>query len=262
MSQSNTELKNLGGSQKANAFKAATIDSPTRKTSRLAIASMSCSVLAVFCLVLLFLFDFDIFGQAATVLLPAAFVLGIIACFAIVRHKHLKGYAYAIIAIIVGGAFVLLMAQTQFTIRMRAYYEKTNTSRYNLRKLGKAMHEYAQDHDGYLPVANQWCDLLLEYDKSLTRDDFKHPKREGTSIAFNKYLDVLRLADIPGNVVLLFEAEGGWNLTGGAELLSIEHFDGGYVNVLLLNKEIKTYWINEGGVRQYGSVFTPLRWKP
>jgi hypothetical protein len=114
-------------------------DTPTKKTSRLAIISMVCVLLALVCFSRLIVTDLPIFGLLSALLFPTAFVVGVIACVVITRRKHLKGYAYTIAPIILGGAFILIMVQIQLAIRMHAYYEKANTARYNLRQLSNSM---------------------------------------------------------------------------------------------------------------------------
>jgi hypothetical protein len=105
-------------------------------------------------------------------------------------------------------------------------------------------------------------DLLMGYDKNLSRDNFKHPKLQGSSIAFNNNLDGLRLSEIPKDVVLLFEADSGWNLTGGAELLKKSHLNRDRVDVLFVNKDIRAYWVEYGGTKNLNLTYQPLRWKP
>jgi len=131
-----------------------------------------------------------------------------------------------------------------------------------MKLLAEAITKYSQANDGYLPAADRWCDLLMEQDENLSRDNFKHPEIQGSSVAFNKNLDGLRLVDIPDDVVLLFEAKGGWNLIGGEELLNKANPNRNFVDVLLVNREIKTYWVKCGGVKAYDGTFMPLRWKP
>jgi hypothetical protein len=136
----------------------------------------------------------------------------------------------------------------------------------NLKQLGLAINLYARDNKGYLPSAKKWCDLLSEHiiDDS-TKEVFKCPSaREGDyGYAFNKKLDGLYLADVPGDVVLVFEADGGWNLTGGPELLSLRHewdssediYRRRCCNLLFVNGDVRRYRV-DNLIRQ------PPRWEP
>jgi len=245
----------------------------TRKTSRLAISSMICSIIGISFATAHFefgrygffqLFDSNAFAYVAILFFPTAFALAIIACVVItLRRKYLKGYSYTVVPFCLLLMWISALAVVGFRKITHAYIEKNFAATYNLRQLGRVMSEYSEDHDGYLPVANQWCDILMEYDGNLSESSFKHPVKEGSSIAFNKNLDGLRLADVPGKTVLLFEAEGGWNLTGGPELLKKECINRDFVDVLLVNKDIKSYWIKNEGFREHSEDnFKPLRWKP
>jgi hypothetical protein len=163
------------------------------------------------------------------------------------------------------------------TIQRRSEFEKLYTGKYNLRLLGEKMEAYCKEHDGYLPDADRWCDLLIEHDPNLSKSNFKHPRIEygACNFAFNKNLSGRRLGKIPGNVVLLFEADGAWNLEGAAELLKVSHnklnsadFEGARNSsardVLLVNGTIKTYCVENAGVRGAWrkDIYYPLRWTP
>lgn len=227
---------------------------PIKTRSRLAIASLIC-VLAAITIVGV---DLTFSILASGVFSATAFVLGIIALFVIAyRKKELKGYTYAITAIILSAAsflLFLLMSPVLRTTKVRAERFVSSTHLY---PLGRAIIRYSKDHDGYLPVADQWCDLLIEYDKTLSKDTFKYPPEEYgiCNYAFNKNLDGLRLYDIPDDVVLLFESEGDWNLTGTEELLKKTHKNRQHIYVFFTNGTIRAYDARN-------TINEPLRWKP
>jgi hypothetical protein len=94
-----------------------------------------------------------------------------------------------------------------------------------------AIVEYAKNHDGYLPDANQWCDLLIEYHKKLPKERFKYDpvkyrfKYDSSKVgicnyAFNRNLIGVRIDNMSYNTVLVFESEGKWNLSGTEELFA------------------------------------------
>lgn len=169
----------------------------------------------------------------ALVFSSIAFVLGIIALVVILfSSKQLKGLVWAIAAILFSGVF-LSFELLPGLYRVRETREM-DSCRSNLEQLGIALIGYAKDHDGRLPTSTRWCDLLMEYDKKISKSTFKCPagKREVCHYAFNKSLDGLSLDDIPDNVAILFEAEGDWNLAGGIELVKKRHGDGLLFNVL------------------------------
>ena len=230
------------------------------RVSYLAVASLGSIIVATLCLVSVFFTDLDVFGQVATMLLPAGFVLGIIAAFVISRHKHLRGYGYVITPIVIGGGFILMMGMAELRLRTHAYGERTYTAVYNLKHLREIMIEYAKHNNGYLPGSDKWCDVLTGYDKSLSPSDFKHPQIIGRSIGFNENLAGKRLVDIPGDVVLLFEANGDWNLVGNEELLRKQKNDLGYfVHTVLVNGGVKNYWLDPN---THSTTEKHLRWKP
>lgn len=92
----------------------------------------------------------------------------------------------------------------------------------NLSVLGKALHIYAGDYDDQYPTADKWCDLLVAYiDVSPKQFVCKgsDAKIGESSYAFNKNLIGKRPAEVPPDVVLLFETNFGKNPAGRQELL-------------------------------------------
>ena len=257
-------------------------DKQSKRTSRLAIMSMICLVLGVICASLAGFFDIEeMLAKFSGILFLIAFVLGITARFIIsLQKKYLKGYGYTVVPIVLGGILTLLYVAMPVylapVVQRRVEFEKTYTAKYNLRLLAKAIKGYAEDNNGYLPSADRWCDLLIEYDKSLTKDSFKHPKIDGAVIAFNKNLSGKKLEDLPDDIVLLFVAYGGWNLSGDKELFyqrEIELNTREYSNeeiekkpcfpdLLFLNGRIVYYWFGKGYRDHSQADFKPLRWKP
>jgi hypothetical protein len=193
---------------------------------------------------------------------PVSFVLGIVGFF----RKDSKVGVYAILSVIIGGLFTLFMLLFFFLVRVHLF-TNTYTSKYNLKLLGSALIEYSKDNNGCLPHAQKWCDLLVQHQPDLPKYAFTNRrKKPGKSyFAFNKNLDGLRLADVPGDVVLLFEARGDWNLAGGRELLETKRK---YIriDVLFVDQTIGAYFFSEEGVRIYvknkPDTYKPLRWKP
>ncbi len=135
----------------------------------------------------------------------------------------------------------------------------------HLRELGHAIIAYSEGNDGYLPIANEWCDLLMRDNNGLPEDLFKCPRAEEgrSNYAFNERLSGLRLEDVPSDAVLLFEASGGWNLSGGPESLALRHKSGedqnifgrGICNVLFTNGDVRRY-------RVENLIKEPLHWGP
>lgn len=109
--------------------------------------------------------------------------------------------------------------------------------------------EYADNHDGRYPPCVQWCDLLIATDAGFARDLVcKAGSPARSHYAMNRHAT----PDSPGNVVLLFETDGGWNQSGGVELLTTDNHKGKGCNVLYV-----------GGYVQFvrSKDIDKLRWK-
>jgi len=103
----------------------------------------------------------------------------------------------------------------------------------NLENLGKAILIYANDNDDKYPSSSNWCDLLIEH-TDVTKEQFICPLSFWPvfSYGFNKNLDGLQVGDVPPNTVVLFEIEGGRNVSGGPELMLDDERDAYGTNVL------------------------------
>ncbi len=94
-----------------------------------------------------------------------------------------------------------------------------------LHKVGSNLLKYAQNNNDKLPLSEEWCDVLTQYNPEVTSLLLKRPKNgESKSkgechFAFNKNLSGRDINNISPNVILVFEAEGKWNLNGTSELL-------------------------------------------
>ena len=91
----------------------------------------------------------------------------------------------------------------------------------NMLYLRDATHAYRDEHDGRLPLAEDWCDALLPYvpDGRVFVCPASH--NDTCSYAFNAAASGVRPADLANadKLVLLFESDAGWNRAGGAALL-------------------------------------------
>lgn len=181
-----------------------------------------------------------------------------------------KGKALAIFAIVLGlGIGIPLFSSYIFSDSMsRVRYEHWQAlgSEAPLRSLRDALIQYAADCNGYLPPAEEWCDHLLNHVEGLSTASFVYPG-ESTGpcdFAFNKHLGRLNLSEIPDDVVLLFEAEGPWNLTGSENLL--QHSSRRWkLGILFMDGSFGEYsFMQEKAMgRHNGKLFyRPLRWKP
>ena len=130
-----------------------------------------------------------------------------------------------------------------------------------LHQLSVAVKHYTDAHDGHLPPADKWCDLLMKH-YGLSEKFFRCPgAKAGTcGYAFNKNLDGLHLyRDVRkhAEVVLVFDADGGWNLSGGEELLKMRHRGMKKKNCNLLFADFSVRSYDEEEFEN-----EPVRWKP
>jgi hypothetical protein len=214
----------------------------------------------------------EILGVLFSTFLLFSFILSFIYRSILWKYKYRDNVpSYINLSIVIGLFYLLAFVLVISTNRRRTMMEKAYSIRYNLRLIGNTIVKYAEYNNGHLPDANQWCDILMSYDKTLTRQNFKHPliKEWDCNIAFNKNLSGLKLSEISKDAVLLFEADGGWNLSGDVDLFQKKYKEmGGYVIslVFLADEQIKEYRFAEGGYRYFDSnsteSFKPLRWKP
>lgn len=257
MNESNASTENSDKQQETKASSETIIqDKPIKKTSRLAVFSIASGLLGFYCCLLVLGVGTgwpEIASPIVGILLFAAPVLGTIILYVLARKNKSK-ILNTIIAILIIIFLLNIFLPSWYKVRECGKVIQCGS---NLKQLGIVIAKYTEAHDGYLPAANQWCDLLIEYAKSLSKDNFKCPavKHRICNYAFNKNLDGLRLSDVPGDVVLLYEADGRWNDTGGVELLTIKNHSRQICNVLSTDGDVKRYY-PEQLIKQL------LRWKP
>lgn len=253
-------------------------DRSDKRTSLIAVASLLCAIGAIGSELLMgmgYAGDLVIYSVNFSYI---AIILGIVATvMIIIRRKVLKGYTYAIVAIILVTPILVFDYGVKRSVEARQQRKKEWTGLYNLELLGNELIRYAKDNNDCLPVAEKWCDLLMEHNKALTKENFRHPQPEifkgmfnfkgECQFAFNKSLSGKKLADIPPDVVLIFEADGPWNMAGGPELLATRYREKGYLTVLFADLTTADYWYENNAVRKFDKKGTSMhyvepRWLP
>lgn len=207
-------------------------------------------------------------------LFRAGLILGIIAVPAVlIARTYWWGLVPAIVSIFICGAVVWIDYEITMYSRDRQETLKKMIGDYNLRLLGEELIENAKANSGRLPEAAHWCDSLMKDNNELTEVNFRHPNPDVFQLkgechfAFNKNLSGLQLADIPGDVVLLFEADGDWNLNGAAELLQTRYREHGYIAVLTVDGKMWKYWFDMNALKKFDKDGTSMyyeqpRWQP
>lgn len=117
--------------------------------------------------------------------------------------------------------FVLYSSNVFVAKRARAQHEV-------ICYIGDRLLEYAKNHNNRLPEADVWCNTLLKYRGDIV---FSRNAAFRCDTAFNRNLSGMEILKIPKDTVLLFNAYGDWNLTGGSELLQAqeEQFNPAYI---------------------------------
>lgn len=93
----------------------------------------------------------------------------------------------------------------------------------NIKQLNLGLMMYASDNKDSFPIGMTWCDTLTPYLGNSSKP-FICPAgapNQRSHYAFNARLIGVSLKDVqqPALTVLVFETDGGWNVSGGRELL-------------------------------------------
>jgi len=124
----------------------------------------------------------------------------------------------------------------------------------NLKQLGLAVRLYANDNKDQFPLAAKWCDAI-QTDVGGNTTVFQCPADPGPrcTYAFNAKLSGMDVGKINPNTVMIFETQGGWNLSGGSELMIRKPRHGTRFTVCLA----------DGPVQQVtASQLSELTWEP
>jgi len=151
-------------------------------------------------------------------------ILGIVSLTQISKSQgRLKGQGLAIAGIIVSAFFILMMPAMMIPAFAKARAKAQSiTCMNNAKQLAVAVVIHAQANTNSCPPAATWCDAI-QPEISMT-SVFQCPagdKTHQSHYAYNAKLSGLNLDDVknPAQTVLFFETDGGWNLSGGSELL-------------------------------------------
>jgi len=137
------------------------------------------------------------------------------------------------------------------------YFAYNEIYRKALLGIKQTLPPYAKLHEGMLPSPENWCDVLADFGQNSL-----NPSPEQLSIseltdrsryALNSNLTGMRLADIPNDVVLIFETEAGENPYGGADSITSQHHYGKGAVVLFADLHIEFIKAKD---------FNDLRWEP
>ncbi len=159
----------------------------------------------------------------------AGLILGIVSLRKINRSQgQLGGQGLAIAGIAVSAFMLLFSIPVVAGITLPALAKAKAEAQSvqcmnNVRQLGLAAIIYANDHEGRLPDAGKWCDLLQK--KLGSSDVLRCPagnRAERCHYAFNLLMSGTELNRIENaaRTVLFIESPAGWNRSAGPELLT------------------------------------------
>jgi hypothetical protein len=214
------------------------------KTNGMAIASLVCGILGFFTC-----------GVTALV----GLILGIVSMNSIKKSNGTQGgHGLALAGTIVSAVFLVMIPMWAALMlpALGKAKQKAQTVQCvnNMKQLALAVRIYSGDHNDHFPPATTWCDAIKP--QVLSDRVFRCPAGDPGKrchYAYNARLDNMQERNIDPETVLFFETDGGWNVSGGPELL------------LPSPRHGQTYVVAfvDGSVRQMTAAqMTHLRWNP
>ena len=154
-------------------------------------------------------------------------VLGIIALVRINKSQgQVGGKGIALAGTIVSGVLLLLLPllAAMFLPALASAKQRAGSIQCmnSVKQLNLGIIMYTGDHKDQFPSGTNWCDAIKPYVKN--DKAFLCPKGkpgERCHFAFNARLAGREVKDVqtPAETVLIYETDGGWNVSGGPELL-------------------------------------------
>ncbi len=154
-------------------------------------------------------------------------VMGTISLVRIRRSQGaLRGMGYGLAGAVVSALVLALALGLSALIAAQLKQAKAGAPAFwcmnNLRQLAAGTRSYLEDHQNRFPPAAGWGDALQEYIGN--PKTFQCPLGNPTNrchFGFNAQLSGIDRQKVtaPGQTVLFFEIEGGWNVSGGSEFV-------------------------------------------
>ena len=154
------------------------------------------------------------------------------------KRRHLLLKTSVIIFVLLVMAFVVYihLHGDWRNLFVRDFYFKRNLERINL-----AVLLYAEKHNGIMPTASSWADLIKDKNPLILKEDFVTPMSYSNfGIYYNNALENKSLPSLKENTVVLFTAKGKWNSNGNIQYFR-EHSSHRHVYVITINGEIYRY---------------------
>ena len=190
---------------------------PLAKTSGMAVTSLVLGILG-----------FVTCGITIILSAPVGLILGIVSLIKIGKSQgQLRGKGLALAGIITSGAAIVLIPLFAAMLLPALAAAKQKATEINCvnneKQLAQAEMMYSQDNTNHFPPSATWCDAIQK-EIGGQEQVFKCPTAtfdNRCSYAINAKLDGLPVSAVsqPATTVLIFESDGGWNASGGRELL-------------------------------------------
>jgi len=186
-------------------------------------------------------------------------ILGIVALGKINKSRgQQSGQGLAIAGIVVSGVCLLMLPIGAGMLLPALAQAKSKAQTINcvnnLKQLGLAMRIYANDNKDHFPSATNWCDAIIN--NAGSDKIFKCPNGDPSKrchYALNAKLSDLEEGKFSPDTVMIFECDGGWNVSGGPELALMKPRHG----------RMSVVAFADGSVQQVNeSRFKQLRWEP
>jgi len=204
-------------------------------------------------------------GYMSLVFAVLAIICAGIAVRLIVKGKHVPRFRGAVKLLTFLGVAGLLAAWLPRYVTNQTLSEgMERRTLANLLSIRTALDGYVEDEQRF-PSADSWCDAIAPRLRDEALRVASVPD-VNCIFAFNENLSARPAEEVPHNTVLVIEADGPWNNSGGAELIASNRARfrcpvfgrPKYAYVLFFNGSIGKYRLSDGTVALYKESHKPM----
>ncbi len=161
-----------------------------------------------------------------------------------INNKGLTIYEVIIIVLVIGFLIFLYFPRLNIN-RVPGHNVKCHS---NLKYFGLAFQMYVTDNLNSYPTPDKWCDMITPYLGRMDEEVFQCPAaiikalngKDTEKVRCHYAMNPNCEPNSPPDTILLFETKGGWNLSGGPELLTTENHTSNTCNVLFNDGSVGT----------------------
>jgi prepilin-type processing-associated H-X9-DG protein len=186
-------------------------------------------------------------------------ILGIIAMIKVRKSRGAQGGSGIALAGVIVSAFFVFMIPFFAALLLPALAAAKQKAQSincvnNVKQLSLAMRVYADKNQSHYPAATNWCDAILP---AVGAPKVFHCPADLSghrcSYAYNARLSGAEMDKVDPNTVVIFEADGDWNVSGGRELMLAQS----------RHREVIVVGFADGHVESMPDSRLPeLRWNP